>query len=137
MSTAIQTSFLENCWFFSSNGMKESFLYCVGLRYETVHFFGRVPNFRSRNWTKGSKFLRKLARTFQATSRHNRTDHKMNLHHNVNLKSREIFLFFQVSFSISSLTDEVLKKQNSELLLTACSLVLVEMQAKVSMPLSS
>ena len=39
MDTAIRTSFLKNCWFYFSNGMEESFLYCVGLRYETVQFF--------------------------------------------------------------------------------------------------
>jgi len=89
MDTAIRTSFLKNCWFYFSNGMKESFyivLVCV-MKLYNFFFFWRVPTFRSRNW----KFLRKWARTFQATSRHNQTDHKMNLYHRLNLKSRKIF----------------------------------------------
>jgi hypothetical protein len=93
MGNAIRTSFLENYLFYFSNGMTESFLYCVGLRYENVKFlFLAGTNFSEQKLNvKAVSFTENSARTFQATRRHNPTNHKMNLHHSPNLKSRKIF----------------------------------------------
>lgn len=83
------------------------FILCWSALWNCTIFF-RVTNFSEQKLNvKAIIFTENSARTFQATRRHNPTDHKINLHHSLNLKSRKTF--FVLSSVILNFVPEQVK----------------------------